>query len=181
VSDQEFAGILEQVANILNTLEIPHAVVGSVASSRFGLHRATMDVDIVVDLKPAQVLGLVGALQPNFYVDEILISEAITQHSSFNALHLETGTKLDFFVLKPREYDRVALNRRSGESLSFMTAEDVLLGKLEWYRLGDETSERQWNDILGILRTQANLDFEYLNKWAAAIGVLDLLERAQEL
>jgi hypothetical protein len=180
VSDQEFAGILEQVANILNTLEIPHAVVGSVASSRFGLHRATMDVDVVIDLKPVDIFDLVGALRPDFYVDEILISEAIIQHSSFNALHLETGTKLDFFVLKPREYDRVALNRRSGETLSFMSAEDVLLGKLEWYRLGDETSERQWNDILGILRTQANLDTEYLNTWAAAIGVLDLLERAQK-
>ena len=180
MSDQDFAGILERVANVLNTLEIPHAVVGSVASSRFGLHRATMDVDIVTDLKPAQISGLVSALRPDFYVDEILISQAITQHSSFNALHLETGTKLDFFILKPREYDRVALNRRSGESLSFMTAEDVLLGKLEWYRLGDETSERQWNDILGILRTQTNLDNEYLNKWAAAIGVLDLLERAQK-
>jgi lipoate synthase len=180
VSDQEFLGILEQVASILNTLEIPHAVVGSVASSRFGLHRATMDVDIVTDLKPAQILGLVNALRPDFYIDEVLISQAIIQHSSFNALHLETGTKLDFFVLKPREYDRVALNRRSEESPSFMTAEDVLLGKLEWYRLGDETSERQWNDILGILRTQANLDFEYLHKWAATIGVLDLLERAQK-
>jgi lipoate synthase len=128
VSDQEFLGILEQVASILNTLEIPHAVVGSVASSRFGLHRATMDVDIVTDLKPAQILGLVNALRPDFYIDEVLISQAIIQHSSFNALHLETGTKLDFFVLKPREYDRVALNRRSGESPSFMTAEDVLLG-----------------------------------------------------
>ncbi len=180
MSDQEFSGILEQVASILNTLDIPHAVVGSVASSRFGLHRATMDVDIVTDLKPAQISGLVDALRPEFYVDEILISQAIAQHSSFNALHLETGTKLDFFILKPREYDRVALNRRSGETLSFMSAEDVLLGKLEWYRLGDETSERQWNDILGILRTQPNLDIEYLSKWAAVIGVLDLLERAQK-
>jgi hypothetical protein len=131
-------------------------------------------------LKPANIFGLVTALRPDFYVDEILISQAITQHSSFNALHLETGTKLDFFVLKPREYDHVALNRRSGETLSFMSAEDVLLGKLEWYRLGDETSEHQWNDILGILRTKANLDLEYLNKWAATIGVLDLLERAQK-
>jgi hypothetical protein len=180
VSDQDFEIILERISNILNTLEIPHAVVGSVASSRFGLHRATMDVDIVTDLQPAQILGLITALRPDFYVDEVLILEAITQHSSFNALHLETGTKLDFFILKPREYDRVALNRRSNERLSFMTAEDVLLGKLEWFRLGDETSERQWNDILGILRTQPNLDFEYLNKWAQTIGVLDLLERTQK-
>ncbi len=180
MSSQEFSEVLEFVAEILSTLEIPHAVVGSVASSRFGLHRATMDVDVVIDLKPAQISALVTALRPDFYIDEILVSEAITQHSSFNALHLETGTKLDFFVLKPREYDRVALDRRSGERLSFMTAEDVLLGKLEWYRLGDETSERQWNDILGILRTQANLDVEYLKKWAGAVGVLDLLERAQK-
>ncbi len=180
MSSTEFDQILEQVASILNTLEIPHAVVGSVASSRFGLHRATMDVDIVIDLKTAQIPELLKALHPDFYIDEILVLEALTQHSSFNALHLETGTKLDFFMLKPRQYDRVALNRRSSESLSFMSVEDVLLGKLEWYRLGDETSERQWNDILGILRTNTNLELEYLRHWAQTLGVLDLLEKAQK-
>ena len=179
MNTRDFDSILEQVASILNTLEIPHAVVGSVASSRFGLHRATMDVDIVTDLKTLQVSDLVQALRPDFYIDEILVFEALKHHSSFNALHLETGTKLDFFILKSREYDRVALNRRSRENLSFMTAEDVLLGKLEWYRLGEETSERQWNDILGIIRTNSTLDFEYLRKWAQTIGVLDLLEKAQ--
>ena len=179
MSGTEFDQILEQVASILNTLEIPHAVVGSVASSRFGMHRATMDVDVVIDLKTNHIAALVAALRPDFYVDEILVLEALKQRSSFNALHLETGTKLDFFMLKPREYDHVALSRRSSESLSFMSVEDVLLGKLEWYRLGDETSERQWNDILGILRTNSKLDFEYLQQWAQTIGVLDLLEKAQ--
>ena len=60
--------------------------------------------------------------------------------------------------------------------------EDVILFKLEWYRLGGETSERQWLDVQNVLKAQAErLDREYLAHWAAELGVLDLLERLQRL
>ena len=59
------------------------------------------------------------------------------------------------------------------------SAEDVLLAKLEWFRRGGETSERQWADVAGLLRVgQAGLDRAYLRRWAALLGVADLLERA---
>lgn len=57
--------------------------------------------------------------------------------------------------------------------------EDVILSKLEWFRMGGEVSERQWRDILGVLKTrEGELDLNYLHKWASELKVHDLLERA---
>ena len=64
--------------------------------------------------------------------------------------------------------------------MSIATAEDIILAKLEWYRLGNEVSERQWNDVLGLLRLQgAALDLAYLRSSAADLGIADLLDRAR--
>ena len=59
------------------------------------------------------------------------------------------------------------------------SAEDIILAKLEWYRLGGEVSDRQWRDILGVLKVQAGrVDLDYLRHWAAELKVDDLLQRA---
>jgi hypothetical protein len=59
------------------------------------------------------------------------------------------------------------------------TAEDTILAKLEWYRLGGDVSERQWCDVLGVMKVQADrLDLAYLRQWAAQLNISDLLERA---
>ena len=95
--------------------------------------------------------------------------------------------KVDCF-LPDRPYDDVALNRARVETLvdepgartfRVATPEDVVLAKLVWYRLGDETSEAQWADILGVIRVQCrSLDSAYLEQWATELEVSDLLERA---
>jgi len=59
--------------------------------------------------------------------------------------------------------------------------EDVILAKLEWYRMGDEASDRQWLDILGVFKVmRKDLDYEYLEKWAARLELPDLLKRARQ-
>jgi hypothetical protein len=63
-------------------------------------------------------------------------------------------------------------------SAKFASPEDTVLAKLEWYRLGGEVSERQWRDVLGVLRARGSqLDLEYMRKWAGELHVGDLLER----
>jgi len=58
------------------------------------------------------------------------------------------------------------------------TAEDTILAKLVWYRLGGEQSDRQWNDVRGIRAVQGGrLDQAYMQQWARELKVDDLLER----
>jgi hypothetical protein len=172
----------------LDRLEIPYAVGGSVASSVHGIPRTTLDVDLVVDLKPEQIELFVAELQQDFYADPALFHEAFAQGRAANLIHMGTAWKFDLFPLQNDEYSRAAFARRSFREIrpdgreaiecAVATAEDTVLRKLEWYRAGGETSERQWNDLLGICRAMGeNLDVGWLRRWAAGLGVEDLLER----
>ena len=146
-----------------------------------------MDSDIVADFREEHIAPFVAALKAVFYVDDEMIRDAIRAHRSFNVIHLQSLFKVDIFVAKDREFDRLQIARRSAYLLSternqsayVASAEDTILAKLEWYRMGDEVSDRQWKDILGVIKVQADkLDMEYLQRGANLLKVADLLERA---
>jgi len=172
----------------LKKLGVAYYIGGSVVSSMRGIPRSTLDVDLVVDLAPRHVAPLVEALQSAYYISGPMMLDAIARRSCFNLIHLATSFKVDVFVVKNRPYDRHVLTRITDEcvdvenpSLRFFLAspEDIILAKLEWYRLGDEISERQWGDVLGVLKVQQGvLDRKYLEHWAADLGVADLLAKA---
>jgi len=175
------------VTQTLERLGIPYAVGGSLASSLHGVMRSTLDVDIVADMKLEHIPALIAALSKEFYADDEMIKDAIERRSSFNLIHYETAFKVDIFIRKLRAFDGMQLKRRRSlvitadpeESVYVVSPEDTILSKLEWYRLGDEVSDRQWRDILGVLKTRAGeLDSAYLRKWADELKVSDLLERA---
>ena len=176
-----------KVIAAFDRLGILYLIGGSLASAVHGIVRATMDADLVVDIEEEQIPPLVTALEGEFYIDAGMILEAIHHASSFNLIHYETLFKVDLFILKTRPFDAVQMQRRVVQVVGdepesrayFSTAEDTILAKLEWFRMGGEVSERQWRDILGMLRLQGErLDFEYLQKWAADLGVQDLLKKA---
>ncbi len=175
------------VVRVLEGLEVEYLVGGSVASSVFGVPRATLDVDLVADLREGHVAGFVGAIQDGFYVDPDAVRDAVCRRASFNVIHLATMLKVDVFVLKPDPLSRSAMARRRRldlpgtppAAIEVASPEDIVLQKLHWYRLGEGVSERQWRDVLGVLRVQAGrLDEEYLRRWAPGLGVADLLARA---
>jgi hypothetical protein len=176
------------VIEAFQRLGVPYFVGGSLASSAHGVVRATLDADLVADLKPQHVAGMVAALQTDYYISAGMIHDALARRSCFNLIHLATSFKVDVFVLKGRPYDRAALARKEKRSIDvespetqvfLATPEDTVLAKLEWYRLGDEVSDRQWHDVLGVLRLQqGRLDCDYMKKWAVELRVADLLERA---
>lgn len=177
------------VISALNSLAIPYAIGGSVASSLYGDPRSTRDLDLVAKMDGGQVAEFVAALGDHYYADEMAIREAVRSARSFNVIHLATMVKIDVFISKQTPFARSQLERsRVTEigfdppfSASFASPEDTILSKLDWYRLGGETSDRQWNDILGVLKVQGqSLDFAYLDRWAAELRVADLLARARD-
>lgn len=178
---------LREVKAALDQAGIEFLVVGSLASSLHGLPRATQDADLIVMMSLQQVTELGNALGSSFYFPEAGAYDAIRLGKSFNAIHQETLYKVDFFAVRPTPFNRVQFERGQSveidleESLSlpFQSAEDTILSKLDWFRQGHEVSERQWQDILGIIRAQGDvLDLDYLRRWAANLGVDDLLQRA---
>jgi hypothetical protein len=179
--------VLSLVTTELDKLNIPYVLVGSFASSIYGLYRATADIDILADIKSDHVAPLHKALEEAFYVDELVMRSAIARGQSFNAIHFDSVFKVDIFVASDDDFAATQLSRKKVRRLSpdrtdevyVASAEDSILAKLRWFRAGDETSKNQWNDVLGMLSVlKDGLDAEYLSTWAERLGVSDLLERA---
>jgi hypothetical protein len=175
------------VAKILNELNIPYLVGGSVASSLMGEMRATEDVDMVADLPMEKMMPLIQVLQPRFYVSEDAVRDAIRFKRSFNVIDNESLGKVDIFILSNNPFPQVEFQRRRSQlvrqnpdqMLVLPTPEDIILQKLIWYRMTKNESQRQWRDILGVLKLQGDrLDFDYLQKWSTELNLEDLLKTA---
>jgi hypothetical protein len=176
-----------KVTGVLESLGIPYLIGGSLASTLHGMIRTTQDSDIVAEMRLEHLQPFVSALEGEFYLDAEMIAESIRISSSFNIIHRETMFKVDVFIPRPRPFLESQLARAQKQTFTFETEvsakfaspEDTVLAKLEWYRLGGEVSERQWRDILGVLKTRAGeLDLAYMNQWAPELKVADLLARA---
>jgi hypothetical protein len=176
-----------RVARVFEEHDVRYVVGGSLASSISGEPRATLDVDLVVALSHDTVESVVAALGEDFHADPEGIHRAIREKSSANLIHLPTSIKIDLFVMGGSPIDAEQMDRRRrlkvaddpDRYLYVYTPEDILLQKLRWYRMGNEVSDQQWRDILGIVLVQGNaLDLTYLRRSAELLKVSDLLERA---
>ena len=183
--------VIDAVSPIIeafNSLGILYYIGGSIASSAYGVARSTLDVDMVSELKIENAHALTEMLKGKYYIDEEMILEAVKKRSSFNIIHLETMFKVDIFLKRDDPYSREAFARKRKENLNedrtdanlyLASCEDIILSKLEWFRMGNEISEKQWNDVLGVIKVQGDLlDKKYLTRWAKELGLDDLLERA---
>jgi hypothetical protein len=178
---------LAQVVAVLERLHIPYAVGGSLASSTYGRVRFTQDADLTIDASQSKAEQFVNEIHDTFYVSREAVLQAILQRTSFNIIHFDSAFKVDLFVRKDADFDRQLLQRArrvpipgvDGRTFSFVSPEDIILLKLRWYREGGETSDRQWDDVLGVLAVQGDaLDQAYLGRWAEVLGVEDLLDKA---
>ncbi len=179
--------LIYKLASIFAQLDIPYYVGGSVASSLQGEMRYTEDLDLVVNIQPTQVQQLITAIAPEFYISSVAVEEAISgKTSSFNVIHLETTEKADIFVMGNDEFARSQMLRRrlynpsNEQSFYICSPEDTVLQKLLWFRLTSNQSQKQWRDILGVLKLQKQLDNSYLNQWAETLKLTDLLAQARQ-
>ncbi|MGH9840926.1 MAG: hypothetical protein ACREEM_19300 [Blastocatellia bacterium] len=176
------------VTRILEKLGVEYLIGGSMASTIHGKPRLTNDVDLVADIKESQVESLVSALESDFYVDELALRRAIRERSSLNIIYLPTMFKADIYIWRGDDWAQEQMRSRVEKPLienddstvrQFSDAETTILQKLSWYRKGGEVSQKQWEDVIGVLQIQREaLDSGYLRHWAAKLGVLDLLEKA---
>ena len=173
---------------VLNQLSIPYYISGSLASSLYGFARATMDIDLIANIKYDHIPLLKGLLRKDYYIDEDMIKEAINKESSFNLIHLETMIKIDIFIPKDEPFHKEVAQRKLKDTLAeddpkfelyFSSPEDLIINKLLWYNYGERISERQWLDVIGVIKVQGDsLDKDYLKKWASELGISQLLNKA---
>ena len=184
VSPLELAAL---VGELLERIDVPWVIGGSVAGSLIGEPRSTLDIDMAIRLTMAQAEPLVRTVEEEFYVSLDMVRSAVEHSSSFNLLHFASAMKVDLFVLGTGELDTRQMDRRqriqAGEDSPvavWTTApDDLVLRKLTWFRAGGEISDRQWRDVVGILTTQGErIDRGSLQKVAEQIGVGDLLAQA---
>ena len=177
---------LGPVVAAFNNLKIPHYIGGSIASSYHGATRSTMDVDLVCEMQEVQVGEFLAEIDDRFYVSESAVRQAVERKSCFNLIHLPSSFKVDVFVSRQRTFDNDCMRRANVATLGdsrtievpIATAEDTIISKLEWYRLTNETSERQWEDVSRLIRLLGDsADFDYLRRAAESVGVTDLLDR----
>lgn len=190
ILDNETTRVILHVIEILEDLGLDYHVGGSFASSVHGVPRQTRDLDLVVDLPLSRVPAFTSHFEKEFYLDADSIRRALQRRGSFNLIHLESAFKIDIFPPGPSVFDRIEMERSAPHAflgdpprdILVASAEDTLLRKLQWYRLGGEVSDRQWGDVAGIVKTQGDrLDLVYLRRWAEKLEVEDLLERALEV
>lgn len=185
--DAEQLDALLAVAAAIERLDVPFFIAGSFASNAYGFYRATADADLVADLKIRHVEPLVATLSGRFYIAEEAVRQAVMNRGSFNVIDLNTSMKVDIFAMKREMFQIEEMQRRVRRALTpdgatetwLATPEDTILAKLDWYRLGGGVSDRQWGDVLGVMKVQAeNLDLAYLRRWADELRLRDLLDRA---
>jgi len=179
--------VLKEFSKILDALEIKYAIGGSIASSVYGQVRFTQDADVMVEEFSSKATLFYEKVKAIFYISNEAMQGALHSRTSFNIIHLETAFKIDVFISKTSPYDcqvllragKIQLGQTEKEVFSFVSSEDIILLKLLWYVQGQYASEKQWNDILGVIVTQKQkLDLDYLTIWAENLSVHNLLARA---
>jgi hypothetical protein len=175
---------LARIVAELDARGIPHMVAGSFASAYHGEPRTTHDIDLVIDPSREALDGLVRELDPErFYVSAEAADEAWRRRGHFNVVDLESGWKIDLILRKDRPFSHSEFARRQagtilGTRVFVATAEDTILAKLEWARLGE--SERQIRDVVGVIgMNREGLDRAYIERWARELGIEALWERAR--
>lgn len=178
-------GILSRVISVLEGAGIEYMVTGSIVSSSQGQPRATHDIDLVVKLLPSAVPTLLQAFPPpEYYLDELSVREAIRRRDMFNLMEVDTGDKVDFWLLTDEAYDRERFSRRVPWDLAGIPAkvsrpEDTILQKLRWSELSGG-SQRQFNDAKAVLELQTgDLDLAYIESWSKALGLQGIWARLQ--
>jgi len=172
--------IIRKVVTALEQNEIPYMLTGAVAVSYYGRPRFTHDVDLIIQIQLKDAQRIVRLFENEFYVALEGIIDALRHSTMFNLVHSETGIKVDCWLLKHKEYDRLSFSRRRKEivfdqEMYISSPEDLIIAKLDWYKQSD--IQKHYEDVIGIFQIQqGKLDIDYIKKWAELFSFLDIVK-----
>jgi hypothetical protein len=180
-----------EIARILHfvfeALHIPYYITGGVCAIAYGDPRTTRDLDVVIECKPSEIMAMVAQLKAEgFYCPPGAIEDIQSSMGRvLSVTHMQLVLNADLVLNANTEFDRSKMERRRLEAIGLdeserfwlASPEDVILAKLLWG--GQSQSEKQWRDVLGVLKVQGDsLDFAYLTQWAARLDLTALVQRA---
>jgi hypothetical protein len=174
--------LIRYTLDVLERLNLPYMVVGSFASTTFGEPRFTQDIDIVIDFPTSQIPAFCAAFsEPDFYISESAVRDAVQSRFQFNVLHTSSGNKIDFILPRKNDWGQTQLSRRKRVQLLpdregyIASPEDVILGKMWYYSEGG--SEKHLRDITGILKVSGDqVDQDEIARWAKKLGLSEIWE-----
>jgi hypothetical protein len=180
------ADLFRRISSMLEHAAIPYMLTGSFASSVYGMHRGSPNINFIIAADETGVRRLLDHLpQLDFYSDLGHALDACRHGSMFYVIDHVTGLKIDFIFLKNREFSQEEFGRRKKAAgrefpLYIATPEDVVIEKLEWEKLGQ--SSRQIEDAAGILKVRgAELDLPYVEKGIQELGLSTQWSQARRL
>jgi Nucleotidyl transferase AbiEii toxin, Type IV TA system len=169
---------LADVSSILLARQCSFHLTGGLASSFYGEPRFTQGIDIVIRVAIGESLDqLIQDLSQKFIVDRAAIEDAVRHKSIFQVLHEETMIKVDFHVGQAisgeleRSHSEEIL---AGVVVPIVSKEDAILSKLIWICKGSNKSR---HDVKTMLKRSGEIDFDYLNSKATALGVESILKK----
>jgi hypothetical protein len=180
----EQSDLLCLVGETFNRLGIKYLVTGSQATIIYGEPRFTNDIDVVASLTRSNIDAFVSSFPvENFYVSAAAARAAIDQDGMFNVIHPASGLKIDVIISGSSPYEvgrfeRARLVQVTPEfAATFAAPEDVILKKLEFYRIGG--SDKHLRDIAGVLRISGDqLNLAFIEKLAAHFGLTEVWKKA---
>ena len=117
--------------------------------------------------------------QPQFYLSETGINDAIDHKSMFNLLDTSDGGKIDFWILTDDPFDQSRFERKYEENIfgfkmKISRPEDTILAKLRWAKLSGG-SQKQFIDAVRVYEVQfAALDMNYFEHWVNELELQSL-------
>lgn len=170
--------LLLLVVERLDRAGIAYMLSGSTAMNVYAEPRMTRDIDLVVEIGPANIDTIAAAFAPDFYCDRDMVRQAVEHQGSFNVIHTPTVIKVDCIVRKDSPYRRTEFARRrpvivEGRPVHVVSPEDLVLSKLVWAK--PSHSEVQLRDVRNLVACVAQLDWGYVERWAIELNVHDLL------
>jgi len=154
-------------------------VSGSMAMNYYSQPRMTRDIDLVLEIVSRDAVRIERLFAKDYYLDATAIQSAIAHRSMFNMIHLVHVMKVDCIVRRETEYRRLEFSRRrpaeiNGKVVFIVSPEDLLISKLEWASGG--RSELRPRDIGNLIASVTDLDWDYIRRWTASLGLGGLLD-----